>query len=157
MASAGWGVRELIDAHYDSLYRYAYRLSGSAADAEDLTQEAFVRTAPKIGRLRSDEVRPYLRTVAVNLWKNRIRRLAAEALVRRRLVEADDRETSVEDRDEMWAAISNLPSRQRACLVLRFYEDLSVRDTARLLGCSEGTVKSQTSKALEKLRKEWRS
>ena len=95
--------------------------------------------------------------MALNLWKNRLRRIAYEARARKRLVERHQDRGSLEERDEMWAAISRLPPRQRACLVLRFYEDLSIRDTARLLGCSEGTVKSQTSKALGELRREWRS
>jgi RNA polymerase sigma factor (sigma-70 family) len=60
--------------------------------------------------------------------------------------------TNVEEHDAVWAAIARLPPRQRACLVLRFYEDLSERDVADVMGCSVGTVKSQTSKGLARLR-----
>ena len=150
-------LHEAFERHYRAILRLCTLLTRDPTVAEDLAQETFVRVAPRAGTLGAEEVRPYLRTVALNLWKNRLRRIAYEARARNRLVERHQDRGSLEERDEMWAAISRLPPRQRACLVLRFYEDLSIRDTARLLGCSEGTVKSQTSKALGKLRREWRS
>jgi RNA polymerase sigma-70 factor (sigma-E family) len=149
-------LQDVFERHHPAILRLCTLLTRDPTVAEDLAQEAFVRVAPKAGTLSAEEIRPYLRRVVVNLWKNRIRRIAYEARARGRLVERPSEGTSLEGRDEMWAAITRLPPRQRACLVLRFYEDLSVRDTAMLLRCSEGTVKSQTSKALGKLRKEWR-
>jgi len=150
-------LHDAFERHHQAVLRLCTLLARDPNVAEDLAQEAFVRLAPKLSGLGPDEVRPYLRTVAVNLWRNRIRRVVTEARARRRLLGSTAEGTPLEERDEMWVAISKLPSRQRACLVLRFYEDLSIRETARLLECSEGTVKSQTSKALGKLRRERRA
>jgi RNA polymerase sigma factor (sigma-70 family) len=66
---------------------------------------------------------------------------------------AEDAAERLSDRDELWTALAAIPPRMRAVLVLRFYEDLSEADTAAALDCSVGTVKSQTSRALAKLRK----
>jgi RNA polymerase sigma-70 factor (sigma-E family) len=149
-------LHEAFAHHHLAILRLCTLLARDPTIAEDLAQEAFVRIAPRVARLGAEEIRPYLRTGVVNLWRNRLRRMATEARLRRRLVEPTSEGHRFEERDEMWAAISRLPARQRACLVLRFYEDLSIRETARLLSCSEGTVKSQTSKGLDKLRREWR-
>src|SRR5918999_429340 len=74
MASAGWGVRELIDAHYEALYRYAYRLTGSAADAEDLTQEAFGKAIARLPQLREPErVKAWLFRILRNLYLHKVR------------------------------------------------------------------------------------
>jgi RNA polymerase sigma-70 factor (sigma-E family) len=125
-------------------------LTGRQELAEDLVQEAFVRAASKIGTLPDRDVRPYLRVTIVNLWRNRLRRFGVER--RHREVPAEAAPPPFEDRDELWDAIRLLPERQRACLVLRYYEDLSERDAAAVLGCSVGTIKSQTSRALTRLR-----
>ena len=136
------------------MLRLCFLLTGRRDAAEDLAQEAFVRLAGKIDRLESEAIGPYVRRIAVNLWKNRLRRLAIE--LRHRGSEAPPRERAapIEDRDELWTAVKRLPTRQRACVVLRYYEDLTERETADTLGCSIGTVKSQTSRALSRLRKE---
>ena len=68
------------------------------------------------------------------------------------MAELPDVAVPEQERDSLRSALATVPPRQRACLVLRFYDDLSVADTARLLGCSEGTVKSQTSRGLDALR-----
>jgi RNA polymerase sigma factor (sigma-70 family) len=127
-------------------------LTGRREAAEDLVQDAFVRLAPKIGRVEPEAVWPYLRRIAVNLWKNRLRRLALEA--RHRDAEAQPSSDQSSDWAAMWSAVQSLPPRMRATIVLRYYEDLTESDTARVLGCSIGTVKSQTSKALAKLERE---
>jgi len=69
-----------------------------------------------------------------------------------RLPAADDVAQQVSDRATLLQMMAELPPRQRACVVLRYFDDLSVADTARALGCSEGTVKSQTARALDRLR-----
>jgi RNA polymerase sigma factor (sigma-70 family) len=111
----------------------------------------------KIASLETDEVGPYLRRVAINVWRSHLRRLAVE--IRARALEGGGEARDapdVEQRDDaLWQAVCGLPDRQRACVVLRYYEDLSERDIAELLGCSVGTVKSHTSRALAKLRKEF--
>jgi len=96
-----------------------------------------------------------VRRIAVNVWKNRNRRFRVELRARGLVRLPRDGGPSAEERDAVWDAIRRLPSRQRACLVLRYYEDLSERETAGVLGCSVGTVKSQTSRALARLRKEF--
>lgn len=138
------------------LLRLCVLLSGDRQVAEDIVQDAFVRVAPRIGEVHTEHMASYLRTVAVNLWKNRLRSLARERRARDR--SAMDPVTDPIGREEgaaLWAAVLRLPKRQRACLVLRYYEDLPEREVASVLGCSIGTVKSQTSRALARLRKEF--
>ena len=149
-------LRESFEDHYGSLVRFCALVSGESQLAEDLAQEAFVRTAERIGRVDPGKVAAYLRRTALNVWKNRLRRLAVERRARARQVEPPPPAASLEERDRVWATVRRLPPGQRACLALRFYEDLSERETAEVLGCSVGTVKSQTSRALARLRKELR-
>lgn len=140
--------------HRLPLLRLSTLLLADAALAEDVVQDVFVRSFAAVATLPDDQVGPYLRRSVVNAWKNEVRHrrtvaLAAPKLAHREVAPAG----SVEDRDAMWAAIEDLPPRQRACIVLRYYEDLSDREIARLLGCRVGTVKSQSSRAITKLRK----
>lgn len=137
----------------DRLLRTAYLLCGDHGHAEDLVQTALMRTAGRWSTARRDP-HAYARRVVVNLARDRWR------LLRRRFGEAPleiDVAVPVDgeghaDRDLLLAATRQLPAGQRAVLVLRFFDDLSVADTAAALGCSTGTVKSQTSRALERLR-----
>jgi RNA polymerase sigma-70 factor (sigma-E family) len=145
-------LRRAFEAHYGRLLRMSVLVSGSREAAEDLVQETFTRSAGRIGTIPEAEQWPYLRTAALNIWRNRKRRLSLERRWRPEAPEADT--LSYEDSDEVWEAVRRLPARQRACVVLRFYEDLTERDAASALGCSVGTVKSQTSHALARLRKE---
>ncbi len=140
------------ELHATALLRLCVLLAGRRDVAEELVQETFTRAAGALNDHEPDAVRPYLRTVAWNLWRNRLRRMAVEQ--RLRVTSTPREEISFEERDALWAAIRHLPPRQRACVVLRYYEDLSERETAETLRCSVGTVKSQTSRALERLRKE---
>jgi RNA polymerase sigma factor (sigma-70 family) len=146
---------EAFERHYEGLLRLCVLLTRRVDAAEDLAQDAFVRAAPKLSELDDDRVFAYLRATALNLWKNRLRRLDLE---RRRRLSSRDHEPPPADliveRDLVWRLVGELPARQRACLVLRFYEDLSETDTAGILRCSVGTVKSQTAKAIAHLRKE---
>jgi len=138
--------------HRGALLRLAVLLAGRQDVAEDLVQEAFSRAAERLPTLSQDAQRAYLRATVLNLWRNRLRRLAMERRVRHEPLAVE--EVAFEERDRLWAAVRRLPARRRACLVLRYYEDLSERETAALLGCSVGTVKSQTSKALRQLKQE---
>jgi RNA polymerase sigma-70 factor (sigma-E family) len=146
-------LRVAFEGHYMPLLRLCTLLAGRQDVAEDLVQEAFIRIAPKIESIAADDIGAYLRRTAVNLWKNRIRRLVLERR-HRNVREEPVPEASFEERSALWHAVTRLPARQRACLVLRYYEDLSEKSTAEILGCSVGTVKSQTSRALAHLRKE---
>jgi RNA polymerase sigma-70 factor (sigma-E family) len=135
------------------LLRTAYLLSGDRGHAEDLVQTALLRTARRWRRARR-QPEAYARRVLVNLakdrWRSRSRRVAELGAVDVEVaVPPDD---SVVERERLLAAIRQLPAGQRAVLVLRFFDDLSVAETAAALDCSEGTVKSQTARALDRVR-----
>lgn len=147
-------LRVAFEDHYARLLRLAVLLAGRVDTAEDLVQDAFVRAAPKLESLDPTRVGPYLRSVVVNQWKNRVRRLALERRLARSLRASGVATDDVDPRGSVWVAILRLPVRQRATVVLKYYEDLSEREIASVLGCSVGTVKSQLSKATRKLRRE---
>jgi RNA polymerase sigma-70 factor (sigma-E family) len=148
------GLRRAFEAHYEGLVRMATLLTGRQEVAEDLVQEAFVRAASRLEDLPRDKARPYLRAAVVNLWRNRLRRLSVEQRHDERPAEVGL--PPIEEQDALWQAILKLPRRQRACVVLRYYEDLTEQATAHVMDCSVGTIKSQTSRALARLRKEFR-
>jgi RNA polymerase sigma-70 factor (sigma-E family) len=147
--------REFVAARSAALLRTAYLLAGDWATAEDLLQTALTKTYLAWKRLGEIEaVEPYARRVLVNTATSWWRRKwhgerPTETLPER--AEPDRLEEQL-DRDALWQHVKALPARQRAVLVLRFYEDLSEAQTAALLGISVGTVKSQTSRALGSLR-----
>ena len=151
-ATTGGDLRTAFEQHAARLLGLSILLTGRREIAEDLVQDAFVRLAPKMDALDADAVWPYLRRIAVNLWKNRLRRLALET--RHRGVEPVTAPDPDPDRAAVWVAVQSLPPRQRTTVVLRFYEDLTEAETARVMGCAVGTVKSQTAKALAKLERE---
>jgi RNA polymerase sigma-70 factor (sigma-E family) len=147
--------REFVAARSAALLRTAYLLAGDWATAEDLLQTALTKTYLAWKRLGEIEaVEPYARRVLVNTatswWRRRWHgERPTEVLPER---PAPDRLDEHLERDALWQHVKALPARQRAVLVLRFYEDLSEAQTAALLGISVGTVKSQTSRALGSLR-----
>jgi RNA polymerase sigma-70 factor (sigma-E family) len=152
---------ELYQRHVDDAVRLAYLFTGDSALAEDIVQDAFVRLAGRLVHLRDpDAFHAYLRRTVTNLSKSHFRRKRVERAYLARAQGAagaqDDRWSgpSVEDRDALWRALGRLTSRQRAALVLRFYEDLSEREVADILNCRPGTVKSLVSRGLETLRTE---
>jgi RNA polymerase sigma-70 factor (sigma-E family) len=139
------------------LLGFAFLLAGNRHDAEDLVQQALLRTATHWPAARQSPA-GYSRTVLLNLVKDRWRarqRQRAETLhadLTVLPVTAADATSAVADRQMLLYACRLLPPGQRAVLVLRFWEDRSVEDTAAVLGCSAGTVKSQTHRALARLR-----
>lgn len=154
-------LRAAFEEHYAALFRLAYLLCGSREVAEDLVQDAFVRVGDKLDEVARDKLGSYLRRMVINGWRNRLRRLALE----RRLahlrspgvvdpVAIYDPLAIYDDRHVIWRAVLRLPARQRACLVLRFYEGLTEHETAEILGCSVGAVKGRTHRGLLTLRKE---
>lgn len=148
---------ELYARYAPEAARLAYLLTGDRHTAEDLMQEAFVRVFGRFRDLREPaSFERYLRRTLVNLTNSRFRRLRTErAYLERRRVEPPP--PSIPDlaaRDEMWGALQQLPPRQRAAIVLRFYEDLSEAQTADVLRCPVGTVKSLVSRGLARLRSE---
>jgi RNA polymerase sigma-70 factor (sigma-E family) len=132
----------------DVMVRLARLFTGSSVVAEEVVQEAFLRMHQQ--RTRPDNPDGYLRTTVANLSRSHLRRLRLE----RRLPPPDRVVSSDPVIDETWAAVCRLPFRQRAVLALRFYEDLSEAEIARLLDCRVGTVKSSLHRGLSKLREE---
>ncbi|MGV9211150.1 SigE family RNA polymerase sigma factor [Micromonospora sp. RB23] len=148
--------REFVAARSAALLRTAYLLSGDWATAEDLLQTALTKTYLAWKRLGGIEaVEPYARRVMVNTstswWRRRWHgERPTEVLPERPGLDEIEQQL---DRDLLWRHLKELPSRQRAVLVLRYYEDLSEAQTAALLEISPGTVKSQASRALATLRR----
>jgi RNA polymerase sigma-70 factor (sigma-E family) len=149
------GAREsfegFVAARSGALLRTAYLLTQDNHLAEDLLQTTLAKAWSSWGRIQTSP-EAYVRRILVNTystwWR---RRWNGESPVGELPdVEYHDRDGSSEH--ELRSALARLPKRQRAVIVLRFFEDLTEMETARLMDCSVGTVKSQTSKALAKLR-----
>ena len=138
-------------ARYRALRRTAYLLCGDWHEAEDLTQAAFVRLYLAWGRVRADGAHAYARRVLVNEFLGRRRRRREEPVdpLPDRPVQTAG---SPEDRVDLSAALRAVPVQQRAVVVLRYWEGLSVEQTAALLRVAPGTVKSQAARGLAALR-----
>jgi RNA polymerase sigma-70 factor (sigma-E family) len=144
---------EFVAARSTRLLRTAYLLTRDHALAEDLLQTALTKAWFAWSRIEQDP-EPYVRKILVNTFASWWRRKwnGEQAFAEPPEPEPARGPDAVDERQDLWAAMGRLPRRQRAVVVLRFVEDLSEAETARLLGISPGTVKSQTSKALAKLR-----
>ena len=151
-------VAALFDRHYVPMCRLAYVILGNSALAEEIVMDALLKTFSSWWRLRDpSKADLYLRRAVINLCRSRIRRKQLESKHQERMRsegasgwtqwEGDRLETDQVVLD----AVRDLPERQRACVVLRYYEDMSEAEIARVLDCSTGTVKSQLSKARSKL------
>ena len=153
--------RSYVQTRSPALLRTAYLLTGDRHDAEDLLQDSLSRLARAWHRVQTREsTDAYLRRIMVNqrttAWRRR--RIASvpmpdlETAAAAAAFAVADGSGRHADHDEMWTSLATLPPRMRAVLVLRFYEDLTETEVAAALGCSVGTVKSQSSRALAKLR-----
>ncbi|MEV0347679.1 SigE family RNA polymerase sigma factor [Nonomuraea sp. NPDC050680] len=142
--------QDFVVTRSDRLLRTAYLLTHDWASAEDLLQESLAKAWFAWARVEEPEayVRKVLVTTYTSWWRRRWRR----ELPSDDLPDTPAGDPVSDDRDALWRAVGRLPARQRAVVVLRFYEDLPVTEVARLLGCEPGTVKSQSAKALAKLR-----
>ena len=144
---------ELVHGSWASLYRTAYLLLGDRAEAEDLVQTALAKTYAAWPRVRDLEAAPgYARTVLVNTAASWFRKKSWGKERPTEVLPESAYHPDHTDRPTVIGALDQLPPRQRAVIVLRYYEDLSVAQAATALGCSEGTVKSQTHDALARLR-----
>ncbi|MBZ5733205.1 SigE family RNA polymerase sigma factor [Nocardioides sp. TRM66260-LWL] len=145
---------EFVASRSSALLRLAFLLTRDHALAEDLLQTALTKAWFAWARL-DGAPEPYVRKVLVNTYASWWRRRWNGEVAHDELPEpaaAPDEHARSDERTDLWSAMGRLPRRQRAVIVLRFVEDLSERETAELLGVSPGTVKSQTSKALARLR-----
>jgi RNA polymerase sigma-70 factor (sigma-E family) len=154
------GFERFVQARWGPLLRTAYLLTGDRQLAEDLLQEALSRMAerwPQLADSGSPEAyaRRCLYNGAVDGWRRRARRrevLGADLVMGGARPGGRDVVGDIDSKVVLRRALEQLTARQRAVLVLRFYEDLTEVQTAEVLGCSVNTVKSQTRKALDRLR-----
>ncbi len=145
---------DFVAAYSPHLLRLAYRLTLDAHLAEDLLQEALWRVAKHWSRAK-ESPRAYADRTLVNLAADRSRSRRRRPIeVRLDTIDRAAASTGdhVEDRELLISSLRQLPPRQRAVLVLRYWEDMSVEQTALLLGCTTGNVKSTASRGLERLR-----
>ena len=145
---------EVFAQHYAPALRLAALLEGDPTRAEDAVCDAFARVYGRLRRGGVDDVAPYLRQAVVNAvrggWRRRqVERRHAAALLGD--VTAEPFDAAVVERDAVWRALRQLTPGQRRVVVLRYFEDLTEAEVARLLGVKVGTVKSQAAKGLAAL------
>ena len=147
-------IADLMRASGDRLLRLAYQLCHDRAGAEDLVQEAltrvygsWLRRAPSI-----DNREAYVRRAILNEYLRRRRLRSASEVVTDEVPDYGVDAVDVAAREDLWHALGTLPARQRAVLVLRYYEDLPDREIAEALGCGESTVRAHAARALAALR-----
>jgi RNA polymerase sigma-70 factor (sigma-E family) len=145
---------EFVQGAWPGLYRTAYLLLGDKGLAEDLVQTALAKTYAAWPSVRDVQAAPgFARTTLVNTASAWFRKRSWRNELPTQELPEDGHESDPSTRPAVLDALAQLPPRQRAVVVLRYYDDLSVAETARVLDCSDGTVKSQTSKALDTLRR----
>lgn len=151
------GLHDLIDAHYQALYRYGYRLSGSAADAEDLTQEAFGKAISRLSQLREpDKARGWLFRILRNAYLRRIRDEKRHRVVPLDAVgdvpERPNEPMPGVDPARLQAALNELDEAFRTPIILYYFEEFSYKDIADQMDVPIGTVMSRLARAKAHLR-----
>jgi RNA polymerase sigma-70 factor (ECF subfamily) len=149
-------VQSLVDEHYEALYRYAYRLSGTTTDAEDLVQEAFCRAQEKLGQLRElERAKAWLFSILRNTYLHRLR-----LGQRSRTVPLNDLGDVAEppenlpeiEPQKLQEALSELPEIFRTPVIMFYFEEFSYRDIAEQMEVPLGTVMSRLARAKSYLR-----
>jgi RNA polymerase sigma-70 factor (sigma-E family) len=147
-----------VRANTAALLRSAYLLTGNAPAAEELVQDTLVRLYPKWHLVAAADVPvAYVRRSLANAFVNERRRPASREVVLDVLPERTDLRdaaTALADRDEVWGLLRTLPGRQRAALVMRYFDDVPDDEIADALGCRAGTVRSLISRGLASLREQ---
>ena len=148
------GYREYVSGRLDRLRRTAYLLCGDWHTADDLVSTALVKLLKHWRRVSAmDNIDAYARRVLLRAWLDERRRPWRREHARAELPDVPAiARYDVAERMAVVALLAELPARRRAVLVLRFFCDLSVEETAEALGCTTGTVKSQTARGLDTLR-----
>jgi RNA polymerase sigma-70 factor (ECF subfamily) len=150
-------IQELVEQHYESLYRYAFRLTGSAADAEDLTQDAFCQAQLKLNQLRDpNRVKAWLFSILRNKYLHKLRDARREATLS--LDSIDDvpqpppEPLPEVDPQRLQQVLNELPEEFRTPVILFYFDDFSYRDIAEQMDLPIGTVMSRLARAKAHLR-----
>ena len=153
----------LVRAHQTPVFRLAYLLLGSADEAEDVTQETFIRAYRSLGRFDTTRpLRPWLLKIATNLAHNQRRSMGRYLAALGRLfqfergsigVPAEVQGDQHQEAEELWRAVRTLGQADQQIIYLRYFLGLSVDETAEAMGLVQGTVKSRLHRALDRLRK----
>jgi len=151
------GFEQFFRDHHRVVYVFALHMVGDAGQAEDIASDVLVKVFLRWRRGGVDQPRAYLRRAVVNHVNSWLRRKQVERrYLERQHAGGEPADAPLADRlgdaQVLTTALGRLPARQRAAVVLRFYDDLSEAETAQVLGCSVGTVKSQVHRGLAKLR-----
>jgi len=152
-----WRVQQLVEEHYPNLYRYAYRLTGSAADAEDLTQDTFCKAQTQLTQLRqADRVKPWLYSILRNAYLHRVRSRQQQRCVSLDQVgdlpEAPADPLPEVEPERLQQALNELDEVFRTPVILYYFEDFSYRDIAEQMDLPIGTVMSRLARAKAYLR-----
>jgi RNA polymerase sigma-70 factor, ECF subfamily len=154
----------LVRQHQEAVFRLAYLLMGDPDEAEDITQDTFIRAHQALSRFDLERpFRPWLLSIATNLTRNRRRALGRYFAALRRSLLADPSQNDPKQSDEalymhrwqnqeLWAAVRRLDASDQEIIYLRYFLDLPSAETAQTLGVAEGTVKSRLHRALGRLR-----
>jgi RNA polymerase sigma-70 factor (sigma-E family) len=142
-------IKEFVRARHAALLRRAYLLTGNPEAAADLVQDALVRCCVAWRRRPPDNPEAYVLKVMVN---RQISRWQRRRTIELPMADLPDQPGPEAERDEMWAVLQQVAPRQRAVLVLRYYEGMTEGEIADVLGISVGTVRSQNAKGLHRLR-----
>lgn len=151
-------IQQLVDTCYEPLYRYAYRLSGSASDADDLTQETFCKAQLQLHQLRNpDRAKQWLFSILRNAYLHRLRSDGQHRPISLDAVgdlpsDAPEEPTSDVDPGQLQAALNELPEAFRTPVILFYFEDFSYRDIAEQMDLPIGTVMSRLARAKAQLR-----
>src|SRR5262245_5764437 len=150
-------VLQLVEDHYESLFRYAYRLSGCSSDAEDLTQETFCKAQAQFGQLRDpDRAKPWLFSILRNAYLHRARSERQKKVVSIDLIgdlpEPPSDPLPELDPERLQEALNELPEVFRTPIILYYFEDFSYRDIAEQMELPIGTVMSRLARAKGHLR-----
>jgi RNA polymerase sigma-70 factor (sigma-E family) len=149
-------LEDLYRRHSNSAFGFAFLLTGDRHAAQDLVQEAFVRMVGRFDHLRHrGAFDAYLRKTVLNLFlssKRRARLERAHAERERAIAVTPSVQPDIAAREDLWRALLELPPRQRAALVLRYYEDMSEQRTADVMGTSVAAVKSLVQRGTEAMR-----
>jgi RNA polymerase sigma-70 factor (sigma-E family) len=162
MTPAASDFEDFVRSNLDGLVRTAGMIVWDLREAEDLVQDCLFKVARRWGRVGSmEDPLAYTRRVLIHLALRQSGRRGRQRAELELTAAEDAVETAamagLETREELLEALAQLPARQRAAIVLRYFLDLTEAETARALGCSTGTVKSNTSKGLTRLRESFSS